>query len=142
MKLSNSRALQFNNKVLCNHFSIPRNPQVKTFIMEDIARLSKEANLAYYEQVLCKSTIQRFLFFFQGERHLPAPGPLHSAVWSAQHQWCPHEAKTGWSFLLLILHVHPYLDKNIHPCTPCANPYEAETGQSLHLFKLHCASLT
>ena len=72
--------------------------------MEDIARLSKEANLAYYEQVLCKSIIQKFLFFFQGERHLPAPGPLHSAVWSAQHQWCPHEAKTGMSMLLPLAH--------------------------------------
>ena len=30
------------------------NLQVKNFIMEDIARLSKDANLAYYEMVLCK----------------------------------------------------------------------------------------
>ena len=27
------------------------NPQVKKFIMEDIERLSKDANLAYYEMV-------------------------------------------------------------------------------------------
>ena len=64
--------------------------------MEDIARLNKEANLAYYEMVLCKKEKkEKTLVCVKGEGYLSAPGPLHSAVWSAQHQWCPHAAETG-----------------------------------------------
>ena len=90
--------------------------------MEDIARLSKEANLAYYEMVICKytNTLCKYtergqIVVVKGEGHLFAPGLVHSAVWSTQHQWGPHEAETGRS--LIILHVHPQLDPNFHPCT-------------------------
>ena len=90
--------------------------------MEDIARLSKEANLAYYEMVICKytNTLCKYterdqIVCVKGEGHLFAPGLVHSAVWSTQHQWGPHEAETGRS--LIILHVHPQLDPNFHPCT-------------------------
>ena len=90
--------------------------------MEDIARLSKEANLAYYEMVICKytNTLCKYtergqIVVVKGEGHLFAPGLVHCAVWSPQHQRGPHEAETGRS--LFILYVHPQLDPNFHLCT-------------------------
>ena len=80
--MSKTRACEASSPVqlssFCNKFSIRPNPQVKTFIMEDIARLSKEANLAYYEQVLGKSTIQRFLFFLDA---LASLRPMLESKW-------------------------------------------------------------
>ena len=98
--------------------------------MEDIARLSKEANLAYYEMVICKYTNTQIHFantqihkytlqihkytntlcnyterdqivVVKGKGHLFAPGLVHCAVWSPQHQRGPHEAETGRSLFIL-----------------------------------------
>ena len=67
--------------------------------MDDIARLSKEANLAYYEMVQFQlqkiKKTKNNQCHVAGERHLPAPGPVHSSIWSAQHQRGAHETKTG-----------------------------------------------
>ena len=67
--------------------------------MDDIARLSKEANLAYYEMVQFQlqkiKKTKNNQCHVAGERHLPAPGPVHSSIWSAQYQRGAHETKTG-----------------------------------------------
>ena len=82
--------------------------------MEDIARLSKEANLAYYEQVLGKDTIQRILFFFFQVKDIylhPALFTVQSGLLSTSGVLMRQKLVSLCCFLLLILHVHPYLDQ-------------------------------